>query len=319
MKAILADYIFLLRPMILIPVWTFYLLGAHHARTASGRPTAAVPFIAGLVSFTALLGAIYIMNQIADRKTDLDRNKLFLISRGIISLKAAWLESALLAGASFALALALLPRAFTVILAVSLALGAIYSLEPLRLKRRPLVDVLANAVGNGILNTMAGWIVAGGWSNRWFGNGASLRDLLVLVPYPIAVASVHLTTTLGDRDADARVGLRTSGVVLGSSRGLLVAAILMTCAAGAAYAVGNHLALVASIVSLPFFLMPGKFTARIEKGADVLLPAKVATLVFAIAAGFLYLGYIPFLAAVIYLTRLYYRKRFALDYPSLGR
>ena len=47
--------------------------------------------------------------------------------------------------------------------------------------------------------------------------------------------------------------------------------------------------------------------ARAEDGIkvfDVLLPAKVATLVYAVAAEFLFPVYIPILAAVIYITRL---------------
>jgi len=320
MKARPLDYLFLLRPMILIPVWSFYLLGAHHAEAAAGRGIDPVTFIAGLASFTALLGAVYIMNQIADRAADLERDKLFLIPRGIISLKAAWIETGLLAAGSFAIAAAFLPAAFDLVLAASLALGAAYSLEPIRLKRRPVVDVLANAVGNGILNTMAGWIgAAGGAAAGWTAGlaGGDARAFLVLLPYPIAVASVHLVTTLGDREADEHMGFKTSGVALGRRGGLVLATALMACAAGAAYLVDNRPALIASLVSLPFFLVPGRLPERRDGGSDILLPAKVATLAFAIAAGFLFPLYIPILAAVVLLTRLYYRRRFSIEYPSL--
>ncbi len=307
MKANFADYIFLLRPMILIPVWTFYLLGAHHAVSPLGRRTAGTPFVAGLVSFTALLGAVYIMNQIADRRVDLERNKLYLIPRGIVSTTAAWVECVALIAVSFILALVFLPLGFCLILLLGLALGAAYSLEPMRLKRRPLVDVLANAAGNGVLNTLAGWVAS----------GAPLHGWIVLAPYPIAVASVHLTTTLGDMEADAREGLRTSGVVIGKRMGLMTATVLMAISAAIAQAVGNRPALIASLVSLPFFLVPGRFGREPEAGADPLLPAKMATAVFSVAAGFLYPLYLPILAALVLLTRLYYRKRFDVDYPAL--
>lgn len=307
MKAIFADYIFLLRPMILIPVWTFYLLGAHHAVSPSGRLLAKPPFAAGLLSFTALLGAVYIMNQVADRHVDLERNKLFLIPRGIISPTAAWIECALLIAAAFILGLVFLPLGFSLILVLGLALGAAYSLEPIRLKRRPLVDVLANAIGSGVLNTFAGWVAS----------GATPRGWTVLLPYPIAVASVHLTTTLGDMEADARAGLRTSGVVFGRRMGLMTATILMAIAAAVAYAVGNRPALIASLVSLPFYLVPGRFAREPETGADTLLPAKMATVIFSVAAGFLFPLYLPLLVVLVFLTRLYYRRRFRVDYPAL--
>lgn len=306
MKAKPVDYIFLLRPMILIPVWTFYLLGAHHGANASGTAIETARLTAGLVSFTALLGAIYIMNQIADRGADLEGNKLFLIPQGIITVRAAWIEAAALVVASCALALATLPRLFAVILAASLALGAAYSLEPVRLKRRPVLDVLANAAGNGVLNTLAGWIAA----------GAPIAGWTSLLPYPFAVASVHLATTLADIEADSKMGFKTSGVMLGVSRGLFCSTALMGGAAVASYVTGNNPALIASILSLPFFLIPVRSITGPARNPDALIPVKTATIIFSVAAGFLFPVYIPSLAAVILLTRLYYARRFGIEYPS---
>ena len=301
-----ADYLFLLRPTILIPVWTFFLLGAYHGARAATGEIETRALLAGLGSFTALLGALYIVNQIADRAVDLERNKLFLVSHGIIPVRTAWIETAALVAASVALALAFLPRLFTAILAASLALGAAYSLEPVRLKRRPAVDMLANAIGNGLLNTLAGWIAI----------GAPLRGWEVLLPYPLAVASVYIATTLADREADSRMGYRTSGVLLGISRGLTLSAALMGGAAVAAYFAANNQALVSSLLSLPFFLLPAGWMRKMGIGAAVLIPAKAATLIFSITAGFLFHAYLPCIAAVILLTRLYYRRRFGLEYPS---
>jgi 4-hydroxybenzoate polyprenyltransferase len=292
--------------MILIPVWTFYLLGAHHGANASGTAIETARLAAGLVSFTALLGAIYIMNQIADRGADLEGNKLFLIPQGIITVRAAWIEAAALVVASCALALATLPRLFAVILAASLALGAAYSLEPVRLKRRPVLDVLANAAGNGVLNTLAGWIAA----------GAPIAGWTSLLPYPFAVASVHLATTLADIEADSKMGFKTSGVMLGVSRGLFCSTALMGGAAVASYVTGNNPALIASILSLPFFLIPVRSITGPARNPDALIPVKTATIIFSVAAGFLFPVYIPSLAAVILLTRLYYARRFGIEYPS---
>lgn len=302
-----ADYVFLLRPMILIPVWTFFLLGARHGAAAAGIPVDAGRCLAGLASFTALLGAIYVVNQIADRAVDRAAGKLFLLSHGIVTVRAAWIEAALLVAASFGVAFALLPPLFTGVLAASLALGAAYSLEPLRLKRRPWLDVLANAVGNGALNTLAGWTAL----------GAPLDGWRTLLPYPFAVASVHLATTLADARADAAMGLRTSGVALGATRGLATATALMGGAAAAAFLARNHAALAASLLSLPFFLIPVRAASPADALRGALLPAKASTLVFSAVAGFLFPLYIPALVAVILLTRLYYARRFGIDYPNL--
>ena len=304
-----ADFIFLLRPMILIPVWTFFLLGAHHGAKAGALAINAVRLGMGLLSFTALLGAIYVMNQIADRAADLAGNKCFLVSRGIIPVRAAWIEALVLVIVSFAAALAFLPLLFSAVLAASLVLGAAYSLEPLRLKRRAVLDVLANAAGNGVLNTLAGWIAI----------GAPLAGWRTLIPYPFAVASVHLATTLADIEADSRMGFRTSGAAFGISRGLFCSTALMGGAVVAAYCTANRDALAASLLSLPFFLIPVRSITGPRRSSDALIPVKTATLIFSVVAGFLFPPYIPFLAAVILLTRLYYKRRFGIAYPSLGR
>lgn len=301
------DFVFLLRPMILIPVWTFFLLGARHASTATGTVIQARLLFAGLCSFTAAFGVIYIINQIADRETDLANRKLFLIPYSIISIKAAWTETALLIAAAFVIGILVLSTGYTIVLALTLAVGAAYSLEPVRFKRRAILDVCANAVLTGVLNTLAGWIAI----------GAPLSGLHVLLPYPLAVASVHLTTTLADIDGDARSGLRTSGVELGSGRGKIVSVFLMIIALAAAAVVGNRVAFYASLFSLPFFLVTARPHAKPAAHSGVLLPAKVATLVFSFTAGFFFRPYIPFLAVVILLTRLYYRRRFGMSYPSL--
>ncbi len=155
------DYVFLLRPMILVPVWTFFLLGAWHASRTTGAPLDYTRLLAGIASFTAIVGAAYIVNQITDREADRASGKLFLISHGVIDAKSAWTLAGTLTILSIAAAAILLPRGFTFILLAGAALGAAYSLEPFRLKRRPVLDVLANAVANGMLNTLAGWAAIG--------------------------------------------------------------------------------------------------------------------------------------------------------------
>lgn len=302
----LQDYLFLMRPMILIPVWTFYLLGAYHGMHGGGRTADAKHLLLGLFSFTALLGALYIVNQIADRDVDGANRKLFLIPDSIISVRSAWIEAALLVAVAFLIA-AFLPARFTIVLAASLALGIAYSLDPFRLKKRAVVDVLANAAGNGILNTIAGWIAIGAPPDGW----------LVLVPYPFAVAAVHLTTTLADIEGDAAAGLRTSGVLLGTRAGLRVATVLMAAAAAAAIAVGNRPALYASFLSLPVFLFMARTGGGESPPPRLLLPAKVSTLFYSIVAGYLFPLYLPFVAVVILLTRGYYATRFGMRYPSL--
>jgi 4-hydroxybenzoate polyprenyltransferase len=302
-----ADYIFLLRPMILIPVWTFFLLGAWHGSRTTGTPLDYTRLLAGIASFTAIVGAAYIINQITDREADKASGKLFLISHGVIGVRSAWTLAGILAVISIAASAILLPRGFIYILLAGAALGAAYSLEPFRFKRRPVLDVLANALANGVLNTLAGWAAI----------GAPLDGIAILAPYPLAVAAVHLSTTLADIDGDRECGLRTSGVVLGRRAGMVISTLLMAGSFAVAVLTRNTPALYGSSVSLIFFIIGSISESRRSSGTGILLPAKISTLAYSLAAGFRFPAYIPVLIIVIILTRVYYGKRFGIRYPAL--
>lgn len=87
-------------------------------------------------------------------------------------------------------------------------LGWAYSAPPLRLKARAGLDVAVNAGAVGVLGPLGGWVAVTGTIDRF--------------PWPIAVvglmalAGLYLPTTLPDRDADRRAGVRTIAVVLGA-------------------------------------------------------------------------------------------------------
>jgi len=302
-----ADYIFLLRPMILIPVWTFFLLGAWHGSRSTGTPIDFQLLLSGIAFFTAVVGAAYIINQITDREADRASGKLFLISHGVISVRAAWTQAVILAVLSIAASAILMSREFIYILLAGAALGAAYSLEPFRLKRRPVLDVLANAVANGALNTLAGWAAI----------GAPLEGIVILAPYPLAVAAVHLSTTLADIDGDRACGLRTSGVAVGRRAGMVISTLLMAGSFAVAVLTRNTPAFYGSSVSLLFFIIASISERKKSSGTGILLPAKISTLAYSLAAGFLFPAYILLLAAVIILTRIYYGKRFGIRYPAL--
>lgn len=66
------DYLAVLRPTFLFPVWTLVLLGYHHGSTMSEAPTTSqlIKLWTTLCLYTLPIGAVYIVNQITDRETD---------------------------------------------------------------------------------------------------------------------------------------------------------------------------------------------------------------------------------------------------------
>ncbi len=306
-KPLWFDYFFLPRPMILIPVSTFFLLGAYHGQNTTENSIIIINLLYGILSFTALIGAVYIINQITDKETDLANNKLFLIPREIISVKAALIEAIILLTISFFSAILFLSKGFIIILLLSLLLGLAYSIEPIRFKKRPVLDVASNAVGNGILNTFAGWIATGCQITGWE----------ILLPYPFAVASVHLMTTLADTEGDRKNNLKTSGVALGQREGVIISVILMSLAVITALIVNNKPALYATLLSLPFYSVPVLTKTAHLSQSRILFPAKTSTLIFSVVAGILFRFYLPCLSVIVLLTYLYYKFRFQITYPSL--
>ncbi len=300
------DYIFVLRPIVIIPVWTFFLLGAWHSGSGLYDRIDPASFFYGIAAFTLLIGAVYIVNQISDRVSDLENDKLYFLPRAIIRVRSASIEAALLIISSFAISIAFLPGKFTIILLLSLLLGMAYSVEPVRLKKRAAFDVLANAVGIGVLNPLAGWVIASG----------DISGSIVLLPYPFAVASIHILTALADIEGDRKNSLNTTGVALGKARGAFLSILLMAVAAASGAVTGNRQAVLACLLSLPAFIVPLQPGKNRFSDRGILIPAKVSTLIFAIVAGYLFRMYLPFLFIVIVGTKVYYQRRFQVSYPS---
>lgn len=115
-----------------------------------------------------------------------------------------WLQ----AGTGLLLAALILPVFFGLAV-VGAFLGWAYAAPPLRFKARPGLDVLANAVGVGIVCPLAGWSLAQPWED--FPWGLALVNAL-------GTAGAYLATALMDEPYDRAVGLQTLVVALGRER-----------------------------------------------------------------------------------------------------
>jgi lycopene elongase/hydratase (dihydrobisanhydrobacterioruberin-forming) len=94
-------------------------------------------------------------------------------------------------------------------------IGYVYSLEPFRMKKRPIGDVMCNAL-SGVFFFLAGMTI---------GN-ASVNPLLLVTVFLMA-SNFYITTVMTDYEFDKKAGLRTSAVVYGGKR-LLVGMYVLT-------------------------------------------------------------------------------------------
>lgn len=302
------DLVFLLRPTALVPLWIFQLAGSWEASRALGIPFS--PFgapprvVLGLVSMTLALGGGYVLNQLFDRESDRANKKLFLMADGIVPVRTARAELAVVWSAAAACSI-WLPAAFQWTLAASLLLNVTYSAPPILAKVRTPLDLVWNGLGFGLVAYAAGWSCVGRFEPGWYGPGLS---------YSLAVAGVIASTTILDIEGDEAAGYRTAGVVLGASGTSAVALALMVAAATVGWFSRSIMGLFGPLLSLPLMLRAHRSGHR----SDRIAANQIAVAVFALIAG----ARVPLLLvlmAVVYLgARAYYRARFGIAFPGRG-
>ncbi len=295
------DFIFAARPMLLLPVWSLYLIANNYYLSDNSFD---VYDLIILVCLSFLIGGAYYINQIYDYQSDLINKKLGFLQSGKISKNEMLIVYiiisviALVTGFKINLSLGLL---FSTIF----ILGFIYSAPPFRLKDRPISGLLSNSIAFGVLVPLSVPVIA-----------AKADYLLMIMPTYlfIVVSSGYLLTIIPDREGDSKTGKKTLAVILSDRSIIIVAIILLLFSLLLAWEM-NHLflILVSSISLLLYFIV-----LISPKSNLVLLACKLPILLMSLLAGYYYPGYLVFLLALLILTRLYYKKRFGIVYPRIN-
>jgi 4-hydroxybenzoate polyprenyltransferase len=227
------DAFFVSRPVLWIPVWGFAAFGYWRGSGGSSLGDIARAFrtlkweaFGWMLCFSASVGAVYALNQIADRDTDSRNGGFALLVHGGVSNRTACISAAILAGVSILVPLAFQPL-ISLLAAGSLLLGIVYSFPPCRFSGRPVLDFLSNAVGYGVIAFAAGWHLAGAAL-------ATPSFAVSTVPYFLLMCGGSISSTLPDIPGDIVDGKRTTAVAIGERRGRLVATGFIVAAAVAA-------------------------------------------------------------------------------------
>jgi 4-hydroxybenzoate polyprenyltransferase len=313
------DYFFLIRPTLLIPVWTFLLLGYYWGKRCSEFGVGsgewgvrsfefqlpASEFLWVFLLYSALMSGVYILNQITDRETDRINKKLFLLSENIIPVKFALIEMAILF--LFAIAFSIIffqLSLFTLFVFLSLIMGIFYSVPPFKFKGKPVFDLLWNSLGFGFLNFSVGWL-----ATARFSPGMVYHSL----PYVLSVGGVFLTTTIPDISGDEDSGDRTTGVFLGKRKTGLLSSLFLFLALVSSFIVRDPVCFIASSIALPLFLF-----AVLKDGVRFyLISIRIGAPLLVILTAFLFPYYILLLVITFASLKIYYKNRFSLSYPSL--
>jgi 4-hydroxybenzoate polyprenyltransferase len=305
-KRSLLDYIFVLRPILLVPAWTMVLAGFHRSQ-GEWVISLALPgrLWLALLLFSGVMGAAYIVNQIFDVETDRLNRKLFLVAEGYVDKKAIIVEAILLLGLSIGAAFVTFQPKFGMVIVLSGLLGLLYSVPPFKLKARPFLDMLANGLGYGLLAFAVGWLSSGRQA------GAVWQ---VSLPYVLAVSAVYLNTTIPDYQSDKATGNVTTGVWLGPRATRWLALAMMSGSLTLSIAYKDPLCLAASALALPLFLM-AVITAKMRW---TMLAYQAGSLVLVVLTAILYPIYLLILLATYFALKYYHRWRFGMDYPKFA-
>ncbi len=306
----LFDYLFVLRPTLFFPVWTVFAAGFFMARRG-GSVAAAQSLSSGTgwvfiiaASLTALMGSVFVLNQIVDIHTDRVNNKLFLIANGYIRRRIAYLEAGLLCLLALGLAFGYSGAMGGLFVAILWVTGIFYSLPPFLWKDRPVAGLVANMLG-AMLIFAAGWaVVSTGLKGAW----------LHSLPYALAVGAVYLFTTIPDKAGDERFKKLTFAVKYGDRCAIYWGTGFEVAALVTAVALHDPIILYPALLSAPFFLRAAWF--RREK--EVVQAIKFPILLLALAICVYWPFYLLVLLGTFYLSKWYYRRRFGLRYPSLN-
>jgi 4-hydroxybenzoate polyprenyltransferase len=126
------DYLFITRPVLMPPVWTILLLGYHRASTFSIYDNS-IGLVFLLISFS--IGAVYILNQIHDIESDRINKKLFFLAEGLMPVRSAWVEAALLISIGIIGAF-IISLQLGILFILGFVFGFLYSAPPFSFKNR---------------------------------------------------------------------------------------------------------------------------------------------------------------------------------------
>jgi 4-hydroxybenzoate polyprenyltransferase len=305
------DAVFLCRPVLLIPVWSFCMFGYLSGLSSrNGFSLAAAwnaqPRIAlWMVVFSLSVGSVYVLNQIVDRNVDALNAGFALLIKGKAPVWHAWITAGVLSVLSIAVPLVFIP-CLAIFSCAGLVIGLLYCTKPSYFTGRPILDFLSNATGYGIVSFGAGWYLAGGA----FGTGFAVSAL----PYFLMMCAGSISSTLPDFAGDKTGGKMTTAVFLGVMPSHCLATGILVAAAIESLAIGDYVAAVCSITSLPLYIIFFFFRrSRLAMEATYKGGYLICMFVSCIVYPFIFPAALLIFAATV----LYFRLRYNVFYPSL--
>jgi 4-hydroxybenzoate polyprenyltransferase len=305
-----ADAVFLSRPLLWIPVWGFFGFGYFSGMvsmhgfslTAAWGSSAAVA--AWMLVFSCSVGAVYVVNQIADKEVDALNAGFPLLAIGKIPAEIAWGSATVLAVVSVAVPLSREP-VISFFSGMSLAVGLLYCAKPFYFSRRAVLDFLSNATGYAFIAFGAGWHLSG----AVFG----VHFFIAALPYFFLMCGGSISSTIPDVEGDKKCGKRTTAVITSIKTAHWIATFFIIAGLVAAWVLRDWIAVVCAGLALPLYCA---YMVRPNAGT-MESTYKIGGMVMMLEAAVLFPWMFPASLVSLAATIAYFRLRYHVWYPSL--
>lgn len=293
------DLIFAARPLLHLPIWSVYLISMHQL----GSPHLLYENVLMMLAINFNAAAAYYINQVYDYDSDLINNKLGFLQKDIFTSKQLKVAALVCFIVSIVLSLIIcIPAGLLNILLV--LTGLAYSMPPVRLKDRPVSGLLVNGISFGfIIPLIVGYVNNNPVSIIWTG-----------VYFSLAVMAIHLLTIIPDRNGDLETGKITLAKYMSDKALMVLSAVFIAVSILASLLMINFAIVIISIITLTVILS-ALFTRRND---IILFACKFPILILSILASYYFPIYFIFLIVLLISTRLYYRRRFNINYPRIN-
>jgi 4-hydroxybenzoate polyprenyltransferase len=256
-----------------------------------------------LILFALVASWAFVLNQILDVRSDSVNRKTFILPSGVVSIRESLMFLAIIGVVAVVLSFER-DGAVRYLVWSGLGLGFAYSVPPLRLKGRPVADLVANVAGFGFIGFAMGWLAF---------SDIGITLVLRSAPYSLAMAAIFLNTCIPDEEGDRAAGDRTTCVVFGKKAVGRAALMLLCLSAAAGLALGEVLCALAVLGSMAAFVAVAADPSPRNSVVASQYSARVLFIVVSVKAPVLaVLGVVTYVAA-----KVYYAKRFGLNYPNL--
>ncbi len=321
MKQILKvfDYIFILRPVYLYPVWMIFLAGyylqADYAAAAvqegaNGVAAGNGGFLIVGVALTCLMAAVFVLNQVMERNAAGGQDALSLIAPDKLTPKVAFVEASALSVVALILAFVFSVPVGVLAFLLLLVAGILYNFSPFNWKDKPVL-AFSTAGFSALLIFLTGWLVGGNLSQQ-----AALASL----PYILTIVALSIYAAIPLGDSDSPQG-HESGVATGKeTTALYFGLALEIVTLVLAFILHDELIFYPTLFSLPFLVWAVVTMDRVEMARALKYPIFLLCLSLSFKWTLINGNYALFFVLLgIYLfSKVYYRLRFGINYPSLS-